>query len=142
MNYNINKTMNTLKKIASAEEKSLVMFIDENLLVKEIQLIINIVFLEKEGRNTTSLLAKELTFARSAISTVLNKLEDKGYIERKHDKIDRRKVYVLPIGKSKEVKDKYIEYYSNINKKLQQDYTKEELSTFTQVLKTLEGYIK
>ena len=131
-----------LRSIIHGEDKSLIMINESVLSRNEIILIDKLFVLIQDERNTTSELALELAISASAISTMLNKLEKKGYIKRIHDEFDRRKVYILPIGKSKEARDNYIKFYNNISFKMQTDYNSDELLVFNKVLKSIETYLK
>lgn len=127
-----------LRDIVIAEDTALISMNDGSLQINEIVLIVKLYGLLKGKTNTTSQLARELSVTPSTISNMLNKLQKKGFIKRVNDDFDRRKVYVLPIGKSKEVKDKYLEFYENINLKIQAKYSKDDLSLINDILKSIE----
>lgn len=139
--HNGKETLKSLREIIRRQEQLLILMNDNELQINEILLIERLFLLTKSKENTTTQLAKDLSLTPSAISNILNKLEKKGYVERKHDELDRRKVYILPIGNSKKVKDKYSRFCKNIRRNLKDDYSSEELSLFDEILKSIETYL-
>lgn len=137
-NYNMDIFTTKMKNILDLKEQALVSFVGDTLSVKEINLLNSVIVLRKEEKNTTSQLASHMCFSSSTISNLLNKLEEREYIERIHDKADRRKVYVVPLRKAEDVRKKYKMFYSRIEKELLQCCSKEELSTFSRVLLLIE----
>ncbi|MGH1486181.1 MAG: MarR family winged helix-turn-helix transcriptional regulator [Cellvibrionaceae bacterium] len=59
--------------------------------------------LEGSAANTPALIAEQLGVDRSGITRLLDRLEVKEYIEREHDKLDRRSVKVHITDKGKKL---------------------------------------
>ena len=128
------------KKVIKEEENLLMILNKNELSIKEILLLITLHSLTAEENNTASQLSLELNISPSVVSTTLNKLEKGGYIERVHDITDRRKVFVIPKTKSKEVKENYKDFYTSISSNLNKEFNSKDLSVFNKVLKYLEMY--
>ena len=134
--------MSQFRDILEEEEASLVRINGNELQINEILLIEKLFDILADEKNTSSQLAKVLKITPSAISTMLNKLEKKGYIERHHDNTDRRKVYIIPIGKSKEVKDNCTKYYNSMTQNIQRDNSNDKILVLKKVLDSIEESIK
>lgn len=53
--------------------------------------------------NTPAVIAAQLGVDRSGVTRLLDRLEDKGYVEREHDKLDRRSVKLHITAKGKQL---------------------------------------
>ena len=109
---------------------------------------------EHQGKRATpSQLSKHLFVTKPAISKMLNSLEDKNYITRKIEKLDRRVVYVelTEAGKTflKECKEYHISYYQSAFEKLGEEKIDQMLCAAQELYRILltdfqnkEAYIK
>lgn len=76
-----------------------------NALLKEYEvswpqwMLLNV--LSGSEANTPAVIAEQLGVDRSGVTRLLDRLEAKGYVEREHDKLDRRSVnlHITPKGK-------------------------------------------
>ena len=85
----------TFNRILSLEELSLAHGGSRGLSVKELHTIEAAAELEKEQKNTMSQIAARLSISVGALTTAVNVLVNKGYLERRGDPNDRRVVQVF-----------------------------------------------
>jgi len=143
MSYENGKNlMQLIRDIHNYEEKLVVSLSENQLKLNEIILIDSLYKLIEDKQNTTTQLAKSLSMSPSGISNLLNKLDKKGYIKRVHDELDRRKVFVFPIGNAAKIKNDFNEFYKKISLELESDFNSEALVTCNNVLKSIESYTK
>jgi DNA-binding MarR family transcriptional regulator len=79
----------------------------QQLTVRECDILTEIVSLQEQRNNITSIISKRLNITKAAISIAIKKLEKKGYLYRYHSIDDRRKVYVTPTKKTIQFIDLY-----------------------------------
>lgn len=85
----------TFNRILSLEEISLAKGSSRGLSVKELHTIEAAAELEKEQKNTMSQIAARLSISVGALTTAVNVLVNKGYLERRGDPNDRRVVQIF-----------------------------------------------
>ncbi|MFX1385216.1 MAG: MarR family winged helix-turn-helix transcriptional regulator [Promethearchaeota archaeon] len=75
-------------------------------------------------------LAKKTSLGKSTLTSMLDRLENKGYIKRVPSKIDRRKILIEPTEKDRSLHDKYIQVSQKMNDIFYKGFTNHEIDTF------------
>ncbi|MFX1256223.1 MAG: MarR family winged helix-turn-helix transcriptional regulator [Promethearchaeota archaeon] len=111
-----------------------------NKILKEYQIEINpaqgrimFVLWRNEGISIREL-AKETSLSKSTLTSMLDRLENMGYIKRVASKIDRRKILIKLTEKDRRLRDKYIEVSQKMNKLFYNGFTNDEIDTFEEYL--------
>lgn len=82
-------------------------------------------------------LGEKIQKDRTTTSSILQRLEESGYIKRETDPVDRRSSIIYVTPKSIEVQDKLSEIIIEINSEFSKNLTSEELETLNILLKKL-----
>lgn len=82
-------------------------------------------------------LGEKIQKDRTTTSSILQRLEEIGYIKRETDPVDRRSSIIYVTQKGKEVQDKLNEKLNEINSTFSENLTNEELDTLNTLLKKL-----
>ena len=97
------------------------------------------------GKNTNvtpSDIARELMLTLGTVTTSLNKLEAKGYIERKRSKLDRRVVHLTLTKKGKLFDRLHRKFHKNMVIHIAEDMNEQEFEALAQVLKNLHKFLE
>lgn len=97
------------------------------------------------GKNTNvtpSDIARELMLTLGTVTTSLNKLEAKGYIERKRSNLDRRVVHLTLTKKGKLLDRLHRKFHKNMVIHIAEDMNEQEFEALAQVLKNLHKFLE
>ena len=97
------------------------------------------------GKNTNvtpSDIARELMLTLGTVTTNLNKLEAKGYIERKRSKLDGRVVHLTLTKKGKLLDRLHRKFHKNMVIHIAEDMNEQEFEALAQVLKNLHKFLE
>ena len=97
------------------------------------------------GKNinvTPSDIARELMLTLGTVTTSLNKLEAKGYIERKRSKLDRRVVHLTLTKKGKLLDRLHRKFHKNMVIHIAEDMNEQEFEALAQGLKNLHKFLE
>lgn len=97
------------------------------------------------GKNTNvtpSDIARELMLTLGTVTTSLNKLEAKGYIERKRSKLDRRVVHLTLTKKGKLLDRLHRKFHKNMVIHIAEDMNEQEFEALAQGLKNLHKFLE
>lgn len=125
--------------ILEIEESSLRNGIFSDLSVREMH-IIDIIGI-KEQRMMTEV-AKDLNITVGTLTTAVNKLIKKGYVERNRIEEDRRVVMVKITEKGAEARKKHEEFHREMVSSMMTDQTEEEIEVLLVSLEKLNKYFK
>ena len=82
-------------------------------------------------------LSKKTALGKSTLTSMLDRLEESGHIERKHSKEDRRKILIFLTEKNKELSKRYLEVSQKMTEIFYQDFLSEEIDQFEEYLERL-----
>ena len=97
------------------------------------------------GKNTNvtpSDIARELMLTLGTVTTSLNKLEAKGYIEGKRSKLDRRVVHLTLTKKGKLLDRLHRKFHKNMVIHIAEDMNEQEFEALAQGLKNLHKFLE
>ena len=75
-------------------------------------------------------LAKKTQLKKSTLTSMLDRLENMGYIKRQRCKEDRRKILIKRTKKDKNLESKYVELSGEITKLFYKGFSKGEIDRF------------
>jgi DNA-binding MarR family transcriptional regulator len=93
---------------------------------------------ERDGQHASEL-ARAVGRAATSFTPNLDKLQDKGLIERRPDPTDRRAVHIYLTGAAEQYRQAVLDSADLIDKQLHGLFNEDELDTFQRVLATLQG---
>ena len=96
LNYFLVKVFNEILK---AEEKAIGKFSSHSLSVREMHVVEQVCDLQ-DGDNRAASIAARLRITAGTLTTSVNQLEKKGYVQRVRDDKDRRVVHICPTEKA------------------------------------------
>lgn len=82
-------------------------------------------------------LAKSVNMDGSTLTGILDRMERGGFVERRDDPDDRRSLLVFLTGKAREVGPVIISLAEKLDREIKEQFSKEELSIFLEVLEQL-----
>ena len=85
-----------------------------------------------------SRIAEKVALERATTTGLLDRLERNGWIERRHDKTDRRTVRVYPTAKAIDHKDEIMSTFEKTNQCYLSRFSATELKDLRKLLKKLE----
>ena len=95
---------------------------------------------EKYGTPVTKI-APRMNMEPNSLSRLLKSLEEKGFVLKRKDKIDKRKVYICLTKRGLKMRDKAAEKLFSLEKIIKSKISIEDLTTFFSVLDTLSQII-
>ena len=98
-------------------------------------LYINVISLTTDC--TVSKIAQCLNITKSAVTLKINELEKQGIIYKQQSEKDKRIFYVCLQEKAQNALDLYDQFFLKAEEKLKQQYSKEEINTFVNVLQSM-----
>ena len=119
-------------QILAWEDQSLRSVGYKDISVREMHIIEAISLLEGQGTNTMANIAKILSVSPGSLTTAVNALVNKGYVERWRSESDRRVVLVRPTEKGMEVNARHKGFHDELV-----DFVTEAISE-----KDLDGTLK
>jgi len=88
-------------------------------------------------------LSKRTLLSKSTLTSMLDRLEQAGFIKRVPSKKDRREILIQLTEKNKLLQEKYVDVSKNMTKIYYNDFTVDEMNNFENKLqKILENLIK
>lgn len=98
--------------------------------------------LAKKKRLKVSEISKKMSLANSTVSSILDRLENQGYIERVRSDQDKRVVYVQATACLRELHDEHHRVITDFLEDLVSDVSEEELTLILNGLNTLNDLLQ
>lgn len=92
------------------------------------------------GQSNMSAIAKRLNITIGSLTTSMNSLVKKAYVERKRSEEDRRVVYITLTEKGERAYRHHENYHRQMTDKILSGLSKEEFPLFIKMLDTLTGF--
>lgn len=126
----INVFQNQLNVLLANKYES---FIDNQLTAKQVFIL----ELIRTGITSSTDLAQHLQVSTSAVSQLLNKLENQGYVERTINPENRRKIEITLAAKSVQYFEQITQLEKEINENIYGQLPQEDLEALSTILKKL-----
>lgn len=133
--------VNTFWSILKVEEQMLKTDQTLNLSISEMHLVETVGKADAGGK-TISDIAYDLGIARPSVTVSINKLVDKGYVEKRRDDLDGRLVYVTLTEHGRKVNAVHSYFHSKMISELTKDLDEEEKNTLFRGLEKLQGFFE
>ena len=130
------------RDVINLEEKTL-KSVDNRirLSIREIHFL-EAVSMGKEEGLSVSELAEVLDVTKPSVTVAVNKLEKKGYLERRHDENDGRSVKVILTAEGAKINAFHQYYHRRMVKSISDDLTEEEKQFLVSTISKLSTYFK
>lgn len=79
-------------------------------------------------------LSQRTSLAKTTLTSMLDRLEQKGYLERAPDPLDRRQIRIMLTDKARELRDRYQQVSAQMNAIFYQEFSEEEIIQFDHML--------
>ena len=132
----------TFHKVLAWEERELQNMGCENLTVKELHVLEAIDRLQKQNKHTMTRVAKEMDISVGALTTAMNTLVKKGYVERSYREDDRR-IVLVSLTENGVIANKLHEnYHQAMISDLSESLTEEEMKILVLSLNKMEKFLR
>jgi len=129
----------TFNYILLCEERAITKRGLTNLSTKEAHVIAAAIGLAGEDRNIMSLIADELNISAGALSTSVNTLTRKGYLERVPSEKDRRIIFVRATDKGLDANRIHTEFHDDMLEHIANELDTEDIDVLTHSLERLSS---
>ena len=106
--------LHTALHLMTLEEQCLRRVCSEDLSVRELHVIEAVSSLDQTGKNTMAEIAKYLRLSPASLTTAVNVLVRKRYLQREYSAYDRRVIFVKLTESGKESNRKYLGFVRNM----------------------------
>ena len=126
MVYDTKKLLNEVlvklfNKILFNEEKSLLKLMNNDISIHDIHILEAISLGEEKDDVSANTIAKSLNITAGTLTTAIKKLEKKGYVIRRQDDIDKRKVNLILTKKGENVNTKHENFHKQMVDEIMKD---------------------
>ncbi len=128
-------------EILAWEDQSLRSIGRSDISVREMHIIEAISMLEKSKKNTMANVAKILSVSPGSLTTAVNTLVTKGYVDRERSEEDRRVVLVYPTEKGREVNNHHKKFHDEMVDFIGDVISDEEIEIILKSLKRLAEFL-
>lgn len=108
-------------KILFNEEKSLLKLMNNDISIHDIHILEAISLGEEKDDVSANTIAKSLNITAGTLTTAIKKLEKKGYVIRRQDDIDKRKVNLILTKKGENVNTKHENFHKQMVDEIMKD---------------------
>lgn len=126
-------------RVQTIEETSLKSSQFHDVSLKEMH---TIDIIGKQKNVTPSDIASELMLTLGTVTTSLNRLETKGYIQRNRSSVDRRVVHLVLTKKGKLLYRLHSEFHKSMVKKIIEEMNEEEMEALLKGLISLHQFLE
>ena len=134
--------VNAFNNIMLWEERALLNSGITNLSIKEIHVISAVVKLQAENNNTMSQIAAALNISVGALTTSVNTLIRKGYLQRFANEKDRRKVFVSATENGMIANGKHEQFHELMLKHIGEVINEDDMEILTRSLSQLASFFE
>lgn len=132
----------TYNKILGMEERALQKANLGKLSVREVHIIEACRMLELQEKNTMKQIATRLSITQGALTTAVNALVRKGFLDRGSDPSDRRIVYIFPTETGMDAYYAHENFHKQMIESVGMQLDEDSLFTLTNSLKTLSSFFE
>lgn len=129
-------------RILALEERALNKVGAKDLSVKELHVLEAVSNLVAAGRNTMTNVADELAIRVSSLTTAVNTLVRKGYLQREGVPGDRRVIQLRLTEKGQQANQMHSRFHHEMIQSIGAQLSELELDVLVQSLKSLEGFFE
>lgn len=134
--------VDTFNRILAMEEQALTRGSLENLSVKELHIIEAVSILQRNRSNTMTEIADQVGITVGALTTAVNTLVRKEYLERRRSETDRRQVLISLTEKGMRAEMHHRIFHENMISNVEMLLTDEELDKLLSALKKLSTFFE
>ncbi|MBQ8187715.1 MAG: MarR family transcriptional regulator [Clostridia bacterium] len=124
------------------EEQCLRRVCAEDLSVRELHVIEAVSVLQTQHKNTMAEIAKYLHLSPASLTTAVNTLVRKEYLEREYSPTDRRVIYVETTERGAEANRKYLDFVRKMIWYISRDIDEQTSDTMIEAIMKLSEFLE
>ncbi|MBQ8512739.1 MAG: MarR family transcriptional regulator [Clostridia bacterium] len=124
------------------EEQCLRRVCAEDLSVRELHVIEAVSVLQTQHKNTMAEIAKYLHLSPASLTTAVNTLARKEYLEREYSPTDRRVIYVETTERGAEANRKYLDFVRKMIWYISRDIDEQTSDTMIEAIMKLSEFLE
>ncbi|QEY35250.1 MarR family transcriptional regulator [Caproiciproducens galactitolivorans] len=129
-------------EVLRTEEASLKTKEFHNLSLREMHVIEAVCDAVQAAKNTASEIASSQRITAGTLTTTINTLEKKGYVERRQDQRDKRVVRIYPTEKGKTANQVHASFHHKMVSAIMSAMNEEELTVFVKGLAAVKNFLE
>ena len=128
--------------LLTMEEQCLRRACAEDLSIRELHVLEAVSDLRGKGKNTMAEVARYLHLSPASLTTAVNVLVKKGYVERKYSTADRRVIYVELTEAGETANRKYLDFVRDMILEIGRGLDEESADSLISSIITLSDYLE
>lgn len=125
------------------EKEKNIYFEKQNLTASQGDLLLYLDFAEKQGKDVNQKdIERYFNLTNPTITGLLNRLERKGFVERRKSPTDGRTNLIYLTDQTRKVLDQFKRHKEKVDQKLYRDFSDDEREQFIYLLKKLRANLK
>lgn len=137
-----NFLVKVFNEVLRTEEASLKTKESHNLSMREMHVIEAVCDGTQAGKNTASDIACSQGITAGTLTTTINTLVKKGFVQRQQDQRDKRVVRILPTEKGKSVNEVHSSFHHKMVSAIMSAMTEDELAMFVKGLAAVKNFFE
>ncbi|MBQ4590454.1 MAG: MarR family transcriptional regulator [Clostridia bacterium] len=128
-------------RLISQEEQCLRRVCSPDLSIRELHVVEAVACLQADSRSTMAEIARYLHLSPASLTTAVNVLVKKGFLDREYSAEDRRVIYVRLTETGEAANRKYLDFVRNMLYEVSSDLDEDVADQMIEVLLRLSDYL-
>ena len=133
--------LHSILRLISQEEQCLRRICSPDLSIRELHVIEAAACLHAQARSTMAEIARYLHLSPASLTTAVNVLVKKGYLEREYSSEDRRMIYIRLTEEGEAANRKYLDFVRNMLYEVSSDLDEDTADKLIEILLRLSDYL-
>ena len=133
--------LHSVLRLISQEEQCLRRVCSPDLSIRELHVVEAVACLQADSRSTMAEIARYLHLSPATLTTAVNVLVKKGFLDREYSAEDRRVIYVRLTETGEAANRKYLDFVRNMLYEVSSDLDEDVADQMIEVLLRLSDYL-
>ena len=133
--------LHSVLRLISQEEQCLRRVCSPDLSIRELHVVEAVACLQADSRSTMAEIARYLHLSPASLTTAVNVLVKKGFLDREYSAEDRRVIYVRLTETGEAANRKYLDFVRNMLYEVSSDLDEDVADQMIEVLLRLSDYL-
>lgn len=133
--------LHSVLRLISQEEQCLRKVCSSDLSIRELHVVEAVACLQKDERSTMAEIARYLHLSPASLTTAVNVLVKKGYLDRDYSAVDRRVIHVRLTEKGEAANRTYLDFVRGMIYEVSRDLDEDVADQMIEVLLKLSDYL-
>lgn len=133
--------LHSVLRLISQEEQCLRRICSPDLSIRELHVVEAVSSLQADGRSTMAEIARYLHLSPASLTTAVNVLVKKGYLDREYSSEDRRVIHVRLTETGEAANRKYLDFVRNMIYEISSDLDEDVADQMIETLLRLSDYL-